>query len=108
MSKLDEAIQVLKDEGYVEEDIAKIVTDWGKASFARLYSEMMLAFTDEEMQEFEKIEDKAKMEKEIKKRFTEKTKKNPDMLAREYLDIIVSEFLSAHLKQTIPASDKTS
>jgi len=100
MSNLDKAIKVLKDEGYIEDDIARIVTDWGKAAFSRVYSEMMLAFTEEETQELERIEDKEKMEKEIKKRFVEKTRKNPDTMAREYLDIIASEFLATHIKET--------
>ena len=107
MNNLDQAIKVLKDEGYVEDDIAKIVTDWGKAAFSRLYSEMMLAFTEDEVQELEKIEDRAKMEEEIKKSFREKTKKDPDNLVREYLDIIASEFLFVHLKQTTLAPNKT-
>lgn len=91
----------MKNEGYVENDIAKIVTDWGKAAFSRLYSEMMLSFSEEEIAQVEKIEDKGKMEEEIKKRFLEKTRKDPDNLIREYLDIIASEFLACREKEEL-------
>ena len=100
MSSLKKAVKVLRNEGYIEKDIVRIVTEWGKAAFSRLYSEMMLAFSEKEIEELEKIGDKREMEMKVRERFREKTGKDPDRRAREYLDIIASEFLTAYRKDT--------
>lgn len=97
---LDKAIQALKEEGYAENDISNMVTDWGKAAFARLYSEMLLSFSEDEMAKFETME-KEEAQKLIKEEFTKKTGKDPDMLAKKYIDIIASEFLAARARDTI-------
>ena len=100
LGSLDKAIQALKEEGYTENDITIMVTDWGKAAFTRLYSEMMLSFAGDELKQFETME-KTEAEKKIKEEFTKKTGKNPDVLAKEYMDIIASEFLTAREKSTV-------
>lgn len=99
-NSLNKAIQALKEEGYTENDISTMVTDWGKAAFTRLYSEMMLSFPEDEMKKFEAME-KEEAQKLIKEEFRKKTGKDPDALAKEYLDIIASEFLAARAKDAL-------
>lgn len=97
---LDKAIQALKEEGHTENDISVMVTEWGKAAFARLYSEMMLSFSEDEIKKFEAMK-KDEAQKLIKEGFMKKTGKDPDALAKEYLDIIASEFLVARTKDSL-------
>lgn len=97
-SKVNEVLKVLHKDGYKPEDAAKLIEDWSKLVMTKVYSEVLLAFSEDEIVYFEKYskesnKTKAELEKELKEKYIQKTGKNPKDQAKEYLNSIVRVFL---------------
>lgn len=91
--KLNQVVQILQEKGATEEQITQVLTEVNKTAFARLYTEAMTVFTEEDLKAIEECTGQEEANFEIMTRYSEKTGKNAQEVMQNYLDIFSDKFL---------------
>lgn len=97
-SKLNQVADALKDEGYSDEQVAKLMENLTKDATAKFYTEAIAVFSDEDMKAIDACASQEQANFEIRTRYAEKTGKNPDVAVQEYIDTFAQGFLDAYHK----------
>lgn len=93
ISKFQEVILVLQQKGWSQDQIAELTTELQKSAFNQFYVEAMAAFTDDDFDQIEKIEDESAAQQKVKELYQERTGKNPDEEASKFFDVFADGFL---------------
>lgn len=89
---LAQVVDVLQQKGYSEDQIAEILADLTRASYEKLYSQALLALTDEDLTSIEKAEDKD-VNDEIRYFYKLRTGMDPEEEANKFLADFAKGFL---------------
>ena len=96
--KLKEVLDILKQEGWTDDQLAQLTTDLTKAAFSKLYSQAMIAFTEEDLQAIEACADQAAANVEIQKRYQTRTGRDATIDMQQFLDVFVEGFMAEREK----------
>ena len=103
-TKFQQVLDVLKEKGYTEDQLAQFAADMTKAGFSKLYTEAMASFSDEDMAVIEACQDQEAANAEIRNRFIQRTGKNPDEEMQKFLDVFSDGFLAEYEKEKTQTS----
>ncbi len=102
--KLDQVVKILESKGATEEQIMQVLTEVAKTAFAKLYTEAMTSFTEEDLQAIEKATTQEEANFEIMTRYSERTGKNAQEVLQNYYDIFADKFLEEAKKEETTTS----
>ncbi len=91
--KLDQVTKILQEKGATEEQITQVLTEVAKTAFAKLYTEAMTVFTEEDLKAIEKCTGQEEANFEIMTRYAERTGKNAEEVLQNYYNIFADKFL---------------
>ena len=97
--KLDQVIKILEGKGATEQQITQVLTEVAKTVFAKLYTEAMTSFNEEDLQAIEKATTQEEANFEIMTRYSERTGKNAQEVMQGYYDIFADKFLEEAEKE---------
>ena len=97
--KLDQVVKILEGKGATEEQITQVLTEVAKTAFAKLYTEAMASFTQDDLQAIEKATAQEEANFEIMTRYNERTGKNAQEVLQNYYDIFADKFLEEAKKE---------
>lgn len=95
-SKLQQVINILKKEGYGQEQTQKFTEDIIKLASAKFYSEMLANLTDQDMAEINKCTSQEEANIEIRTRFAKNSGQNPDLLMQQMITNFSQGFLDQY------------
>lgn len=98
--KLNQVVQILQGKGATEEQITQVLTEVNKTAFAKLYTEAMTVFSEDDLKAIEECTGQEEANFEIMTRYSEKTGKNAQEVMQNYLDIFADKFLEEAKKET--------
>lgn len=99
-----EVLKTLYEAGHKPEQVQPLLKEWIKIAHAKVYSDLVLAFSDQELKEAERVSEqehrsKEEMQSMLKDLYVKKTGKNPDDLAKEYLNTLAQAFMETYDKR---------
>lgn len=97
--KLDQVIKTLKEKGATDEQIAQVLAEVTKTAFAKLYTEAVTVFTEEDLKAIDQCVGQEEANFEIMTRYAERTGKNAQEVMQGYLDIFADKFLEEAKKE---------
>lgn len=100
--KLQQVIDILKAKGTTDEQIAQIAAGLTKAANDQLYAEITNSLTEEDLKAIDACQNQEEANKEILKRYVEKTGQDPDQKVQQFLDLFAEGFLKEYLHPTQP------
>lgn len=92
--KLKEVLEILKKENATQAQIEEIIAGIIKTAYSKLYSEAMLALTEEDLESIEKTDDE-NVDQEIIYFYKLRTGKDPDEEVKQF----ITDFAEAFLKE---------
>lgn len=104
-TKMQRVIDILKEKGSTDEQIAQFLTDLSKTNFARFYTQAMASFTDDDMRVIERCKEE-EVETEIKTRYQLRTGKDPQVEMQKFLDDFGTGFLAEYEKEKAAGAAK--
>lgn len=104
LSKLDQVTKVLQGKGATEEQITQVLTEVAKTAFAKLYTEAMTVFDEEDLKAIEQCTGQEEANFEVMTRYSEKTGKNAQEVMQSYFDIFADKFLEEAKKEAATIS----
>ena len=98
-----EVLKTLYEAGHKPEQVQLLLKEWIKIAHAKVYSDLVLAFTDQELEEAERVareeqRSKEEMQGMLKDLYIKKTGKNPADLAKEHLNTLARAFMETYDK----------
>lgn len=96
MSKYDEVVHALRAEGLTEEEIVGLTANISREATQRLHAMIVAALDEEDFKALDQIKEHSEADKEIQRRFQEKTGQDPDVLMREFMDKFAEGFLKEY------------
>lgn len=91
--KLEQVVDLLKQKGYTDDQIAETIEQIGQSGFNELYTEAMAVFTDEDIAAIADCPEEA-IKDEVLKRFEARTGRNAQIVMQEFLDNFSEAFLA--------------
>ncbi len=98
-TKLQKVVDVLKEQGCNDEQIAQFLTDLTKASFSKLYTDAVSFFNEEDLKAIEACKDQEEANKLIAQKYREKTGVPAETANQKFLDDFCTGFLNEYQKQ---------
>ncbi len=95
---LDPIIDILREEGMNEDEVAQVLSEVITTASGLLYVKMMEELTDEEMQVIEDCPTDEEAKELILRLYSDKTRTTPEELMNVFLKEYVTTFLSEHIK----------
>lgn len=97
-SKLQQVLDILKAQGYSEEQLAKFLEELTKNNFARMYTEAMTSLTEEDLAKIDLAATDEEGNKLIADLYQQRTGKNPQEESNRFIDTFCEGFLREHQK----------
>lgn len=98
-SKLPQVIEILKQQGLNDDQIAQFLQELTLANFTKLYTEAQVYFTDEDKSEIALCSNQDEANKVIKDKFEEYTGKDIDIELQKFLETFCEGFLQDYQRQ---------
>lgn len=95
--KLKEVIEILKKENATQDQIEEILSGIIESAYSKLYSEAMLALTEEDLVSIEHS-DETQVDEEIIYFYKLRTGKDPDEEVKQFIDNFAEGFLNEYSK----------
>lgn len=96
LQRFNEIIQYFRDEGYNDEQLAKVYDAIGKAAYDKFVSDTMEHLTEEDMVEIEKLTSDDAVADEVKRRYEMRTGKKAEDRMNLHLTTAAEIYLAHH------------
>ncbi len=98
----DQVIQILKSQGYTDDQIAKTIGEVATAGATQFYAEAMATFSDEDITAVEKCNTDAEADVMIKQLYRQKTGQDPEQKIQEFMMRFAKGFIEQYEKDKNP------
>lgn len=96
LKRFNEIIQYFRDEGYDDEQLAKVYDAIGKAAYDKFVADTMEHLTEEDMEEIEKLKDDDAIADEVKNRYEMRTGRKAEDRMNLHLTTAAEIYLAHH------------
>lgn len=96
LKRFNEIIQYFRDQGYDDEQLAKVYDAVGKAAYDKFVSDTMEHLTEDDMAEIEKLQDDDAIADEVKKRYEMRTGRSAEERMNLHLTTAAEIYLAHH------------
>ncbi len=86
-------LEMLKQKGWTDEQLAKLSEQAAKAAFAQFYTQAVAVLINEDLDEIEKCTTEEQANAKIKELYVLRTGANPDEEARSFYNTFAEKFL---------------
>lgn len=94
---MEKVIEILKQQNYTDEQISAVLAEVTKALYSKLYSEMLLVLTEEDLKSIENTSEKD-INDEIRYFYKLRVGKDPDEEAKKFYEDFAKGFIAEYEK----------
>lgn len=96
--KIQQVIEIMRSQGYTDEQISELSAELAKNAYAQLYTEAMASFTEEDLTALDACATDEEANQKIQELYPLRTGQDPEQQVQQFIELFAQNFLDEYAK----------